>query len=266
LPASEFGRILAVSEKMDSIATCFALGLKPTGSADPFALRRQALGIIRIILASEMNLSFGPCLSDWEAAFADAGGGKAAAPIRDEVLAFFKDRLYQMFLDEGFPHDLVKAAIGGGFEDVVDLRIRVKALMEFVKQPFWGELVTIVERTYNIQKKEPVEGEMRPELLREPEERNLWEIFRKEEPALKALMTHARSHTSYVEATKHYLEVFSGPVHAFFDKVFVNVEDVTVRRNRMLLMRKVNELFAKNFADLSEIVTGMPERKPSAKA
>jgi glycyl-tRNA synthetase beta chain len=265
LPATEFGRILSVAEKIDNIATCFALGVKPTGSADPFALRRQALGIIRIILASELNLSFGQCLADWDAAFSETGGGKAAVPVRDDVLAFFKDRLYQMFLDEGFPYDLIRAAIGGGFEDVVDLKIRVKALVEFVKQPFWAELVTIVERTYNIQKREPVEGDIRAELMREPEERNLWEIFRREEPALKALMTHARSHTSYVEATKHYLEVFSGPVHAFFDKVFVNVEDVAVKRNRMLLMRKVNELFAKNFADLSEIVTGMPERGKPAK-
>jgi glycyl-tRNA synthetase beta chain len=182
-----------------------------------------------------------------------AAGVLPAAPERlvERVLGFLRERLRQMLLDAGSRHDLTDAALATGFDDPRDLDRRLAAVVELAGRPDWPELVTVVERTHNIAKKETGDlGEPAADRLEEPEERALFE----------ALTTHGAEIAAAFEAGDHvaastrYREVFAAPVHAFFDKVFVNVEDAELRRNRMALCRAVNRLLTSRLADLARVV------------
>jgi glycyl-tRNA synthetase beta chain len=124
LPASAAGRALSVAEKLDNLVSCFAAELIPSGSADPYALRRQSQGVLRIIAASQRHFEISSLIRD---------ALKAVAPFLDkpdsvveQIKEFLKDRLFQMALDRGAPHDLIHAALAPGFEDLCDFWLRLE--------------------------------------------------------------------------------------------------------------------------------------------
>ena len=134
LPASMAGRALSVAEKLDNLASCFAAGLIPSGSADPYALRRQSQGILRIVEASR------PALRGFARWSRDALKGLPEPHCRADAavpkaMEFLKDRLFQMALDRGAPHDLIHAALAPGFEDICDFRLRLEALRRLSAEP-----------------------------------------------------------------------------------------------------------------------------------
>jgi glycyl-tRNA synthetase beta chain len=251
LPASVAGRALSLAEKLDNLVSCFIAGLIPSGSADPYALRRQSQGILRIIVESRRHFEISslircalqavaPCLDKPES-------------VVQQVADFLKDRLFQMALDRGAPHDLIHAALAPGFEDICDFRLRLDALRSLSAEPCWPGLVIAVERTYNISKALPEDVEVAPALFSEPLEKELWSRFETHRAEIERLQSDRR----YVEAGRRYAEVFADPLHEFFEKVFVNVEEADVRANRLMLLRRINRLFSAKFADLSQIVTGV---------
>ncbi|MBM4047567.1 MAG: glycine--tRNA ligase subunit beta, partial [Planctomycetes bacterium] len=249
LPQTEVGVALSLADKFDAIGACFAAGLAPSGSQDPYALRRQALGILRIIEQQRLNLRLGEVAA--KAREQLPASVKAAAdgePAR--VLDFFRDRLYQTSLDRGYRYDLVNAALASGFDDVLDFRKRLDVLAKLSAMPQWPALVTVVERTFNIGKKCAVEGAVNEALLTEPAEQALWAVFQKHQAEIAQLVESGR----YEEASLRYHNAFAEPVHVFFDKVFVNVEDERVRNNRLLMLKQINRLFSARMADLSQIV------------
>jgi len=264
LPASPAGRAVSLAEKADNVAGCFSLGLVPSGSQDPYALRRQCHAVIRIIESSGRALSLSRLL---RAAASQMPSGAAPQKTRPDhergdvvanMLEFVRDRLYQICLDRQYPHDLIKAALAPGFDDVVDFMKRLEVLGNLAERPEWPDLVTVVERTHNIGKKAEidswaVENGVNEDLLAEPEELDLWRAHRTHRDAIAALIENR----DYEHAALLYARVFGKPVHVFFDKVFVNVPDESLRTNRLLLLRAINELFATRIADLSEIVTGV---------
>ncbi len=264
IPASKLGAIVGLADKFDTICSCFALGLIPTGSQDPYSLRRHAYGIIRIIeehglalglkdvLCESLNLL--PPLPQKEPRHA-----KTLNELIPEIKGFFGDRLFQASIERGYRHDLVKAVMnaGVGFDDVNDFSQRLKVISGISEETWWHDLVTVVERTFNIGKKANSSGSVAEALLTEPEERTLWDVYRKNEAEIRRLMDDKK----YKEASVVYCREFAKPVHTFFDKVFVNVEDEKVRNNRLSLMKEVNELYSKKAADLSQIV--MPTDKPA---
>ncbi len=122
-----------------------------------------------------------------------------------------------------------------------------------IASPCWPGLVTAVERTYNISKALPEDVEVAPALFSEPLEKDLWSRFETHRAEIERLQ-EARD---YAAAGRRYAEVFAAPLHEFFEKVFVNVEDARVRANRLMLLRRINRLFSAKFADLAQIVTGV---------
>jgi glycyl-tRNA synthetase beta chain len=251
LPLTTSGALLSLAEKIDNLVSCFAAGLIPSGSQDPYALRRQSQGALRIIETGGWHASIETLLRTALQLLPEPHRKNEEAIAA--LIGFLKDRLFQMALDRGFPHDLIRAALSIGFDDVLDFWTRLEALRELSTDPCWQELVTTVERTYNIGKNAPVDGDVDPSLFAEPLEGHLWELLEAASPGLSALQEERR----YAEAARRYAEVFAAPLHEFFEKVFVNVEDARVRANRLLLMRRVNRLFSARMADLSEIVTGV---------
>ena len=251
LPESPAGCALSLTEKLDNLASCFALGLVPTGSADPYALRRQSQAALRIIEQTERHFDLFELLqAALELLPEPHCASKEALPA---LRRFVLQRILVMAGDRGYPHDLVNAAVGPGFGDIVDFWTRLDALKELSAQDGWQALVTAVERTYNISKDAPEDGEVKPALFTEPLETELWTLFTRHESEIEHLQIERR----YAAASNAYAEAFAVPLHRFFEDVFVNVEDAEVRGNRLELLRRINRLYSARIADLSQIVTGV---------
>ncbi len=280
LPASPAGKLVALAEKMDNLAGGFAIGLAPTGSQDPYALRRQAQAAIRLteqlpdLRLDEMaDKALALIASDNcrnakdESTKSEIRNPKQIqnptcppgrkSKIQNEearavLVEFLKDRLYQLCLDRGAPHDIARAAMASGWANVGDLFERLRVLQALSARPEWQDLVILVERTHNIGKNAPA-GEVDESALAQSEEKELWRVYKQNHDSIRALIEKR----DYEAGALRFAQVFAAPVHLFFEKVFVNVDDARLRNNRLAMMKKINLLFSERIADLSQIVTGV---------
>ncbi len=234
VPQAPLSAWLAVADRADTLFGCFAIGLVPSGSADPFALRRAAIAIARIALE-------GPIDVDLRALFTAAGN---AYTLQNKVLAdasavnarideFFRARL-RVFLSEaqGHPVDLVDACLaaweGGSLRD---LAARVRALVELRKLPAYESLAVAFKRAYNIAKDAP-QGDVDPALFDSDAERALHTRF----VEVREPIERAAAKGDYVGALSIVAKELREPIDVFFEKVFVMVEDPKVQANRLRLL------------------------------
>ncbi|MFO7955679.1 MAG: glycine--tRNA ligase subunit beta [Candidatus Brocadiia bacterium] len=254
LPGSPEGCALALADKLDVIVGCFALGLLPKGSQDPYALRRNALGILLIIEEKDLELHLGELIDMARevAARHDIECDDAAA---GQIREFFRDRLYHAALDRGFRHDHVRAVLAAGFDDVLDFWNRLDALEECARHDWWPDLVELVDRTFRIQRDVDRVVSVDDDLLEEPLEKELAAALRDSRSEIAGLFKNK----DYVAAADLYCSTFARLVHDFFEEVFVNVEDEDVRRNRKSLCAWIYRLFAERFADLYLLETAETE-------
>ena len=148
------------------------------------------------------------------------------------------------------PHIFNAVVIPHGIDNLVNRQHRITSLHKLAQESgLWDELVEVVERTYNISKGIKVDGEVKEELLKEEPEKALWDAYENNEDKIKALIKEEK----YAQASKLYHQVFAKPAHLFFEKVFVNVEDLPLRNNRILLNQKISRLYTDHIADLSRI-------------
>jgi len=245
LPDSLEGCALALADRLDVITGCFALGLLPSGSQDPYALRRSALGILLIIERKGLDLDLMELVGMARDALVAQGVScedDAVAKIGD----FFRDRLYNTAIDRGFRHDFVRAVLARGFDNVKDFWARLAALADCAGEVWWKDLVTLVDRTYRIQRDVEQILPVRDDLLTEPSEKQLAAVLDENQDAVSQQFDSGE----YISAAELYCYTFGPPVADFFDNVFVNTDDETVRLNRKSLLGWVYQLFAHNFADL----------------
>ncbi len=273
LPKNLLGTLLSLADKFDSLCGCFSIGLIPTGSQDPYALRRHAQGIIRILEEKDLTFSvkgiltvalenLSPKVLDFLSNLTERkhpwpystpsslGSGEYLRRVEEALLAFFRDRLYQTFLERGYRYDIINAVLGAGFDDVTNFSKRIGVVSGLSQTPEWSGLVTLVERTFNIGKKAEPAGAIANDLLIQEEERQLWELYQRCRDGILSLIDREQ----YEKASLEYYTAFAQPVHTFFEKVFVNVEDQKVRNNRLLLLKNINELYSTRVADLAQIV------------
>jgi glycyl-tRNA synthetase beta chain len=236
---------VALADKIDSLAGFFAIGEKPTGSRDPFALRRAALGVIRIITENGLRV---PLEKIFKAA--DTQGALDVA----ELLAFFADRLKVQMREKGVRHDLIEAVFAlGGEDDLVRLLARVDALTALLGTTDGANLLVAYRRAANIvgieEKKDKAtyDGAVDADLLVEPQEKRLNEVLDLEEQAL-ALTIAGEKFGDAMAALAHLRE----PVDAFFDQVTVNCDDVKLRANRLRLLSRIRAALHR-VADFSRI-------------
>ena len=225
---------VALADKLDTLAGFFAIGEKPTGSRDPFALRRAALGVIRILLAGQVRAPLRQLLAGAQA--------PTAIPV-DDLAAFFADRLKVQLRDEGKRHDLVDAVFALGDDDIVRIVARVEALDGFLKSQDGANLLAGFKRAANILraeiKKNPGEadsyaGAVDPGLFAAEEERALHAAL---EAAAPRVATELQA--EHFEAAMAALAGLRAPVDAFFEQVLVNADDAAVRQNRLRLLSQV---------------------------
>lgn len=230
--------VVALADKLDPLAGFFAADIKPTGSKDPFALRRAALGVIRLVLENGLRLPLRQAFDAALAGYGDRFTAERRATVPGELLAFFADRLRVHLRAEGARHDLVTAAFAVGEEDdLVRLLARVDALGSFLATDDGRNLLVAYRRASNIvgieekRDKRRFEGEPDPALLREPTEIALHDALLRARGRIEA----ALAAEDYAAAMAE-LASLRPPVDAFFDRVKVNADEPDLRVNRLLLL------------------------------
>ncbi len=239
---------VALADKIDSLVGFWLIDEKPTGSKDPYALRRAALGVIRLIIENKLRL---PLLDAFNQSRELYGKGDAVGP---DLLAFFADRLKVHLREQGVKHDHIDAVFAlGGEDDLVRLLARVSALSEFLDSDDGGNLLTAYRRAANIlkieEKKDATSYAAQPSdtLLKDDEERALYSALEDAAPAI-AEKVAAEDFTGAMAA----LAGLRAPVDAFFDKVTVNTDDAKVRENRLKLLSMIRTAL-EGVADFSKI-------------
>ncbi len=231
---------LALAEKLDTLVGFFAIGETPTGSKDPFALRRAALGAIRLIIENGLRIALLPLFETTARLYRTRNGGDGFSPT--DLLAFFAERLKVQQRARGVRHDLIDAVFAlGGEDDLVRLLRRVEALADFVATEDGAHLLAGYKRAANIVKIEEKRDRTRydgmavdPERLVAPGEKRL-------HAALNAAREAARTalaHEDFAGAMRA-LAALRAPIDAFFDAVTVNAEDAELRRNRLALLAEI---------------------------
>jgi glycyl-tRNA synthetase beta chain len=217
VPAGKIAIAVALADKLDSLTGFFAAGEKPTGSGDPFALRRAALGVIRILLETKLRLSL---------------------QVSDELLSFFADRLKVALREKGIRHDLIDAVFALTHEDdLVRLVARVEALQVFLKTDDGVNLLAGYKRAANILKDEEKKdkktygGAVDEKKLAEPAEKTLYAAMAK----ARSEIAPALAKEDFAGAMRHMASL-RVPVDGFFDAVKVNAPDPSIRENRLHLL------------------------------
>ncbi len=253
LPTGDIGSILGIADKIDVIVGFFGIGLIPSGSEDPYGIRRASLGLLKILLEKRYPISLGSLLDKTYEVYGDRISHNWNL-VKSQIIAFQKERLKNILLDKKFRDDIIDAILESGLDSFGHLHKKLNDLSSIVKSKYFLEAAKVVERTSNILKieKAPKEAleKVKVEGLREPLEKELWEIYEK----CKGRIEEAIVAGDYIGATKIYAEAFFKPLHIFFEKVKVNVDDVTLRGNRLALMRTIRSIYVDKIADLSKIV------------
>lgn len=251
LPATRIGSLLSILDKLDLITACFGLGLEPSSSVDPYGLRRSAIAIHKIILDKKLDFSFQRLLADTKNELAPYISKDKEPQLLKRLDDFFKDRFKALLADRGFPEDVTEAAMASKFDSPYEVFLRVEILSKLADRREFQESAKIVERTFNILKgnKEPLPDVIRPEVFTEPLER---EVFQKYQESAATILGAIQGR-DYALATSLYAGAFFDILGKFFEKVFINTEDLNVRKNRLLLLKSIKDLYTKDIAELSKI-------------
>jgi glycyl-tRNA synthetase beta chain len=255
-PSAPVSVAVALADKIDSLVGFFAIDEKPTGSKDPFALRRAALGVIRLILENGLRLKLRDVFAFAYSGFYDQGGFDQNQPKAAiaQLLEFVADRLKVALREQGVRHDLIAAVFALGDEDdLVRLMARVKALQDLVESDAGADLIAAYRRASNIvrieEKKDSAvyDGAADPAKFIQDEERKLFKGLEQE-----ARTARARIANEEFVAAMGALANLRAPIDAFFDRVTVNDPDPTLRSNRLRLLSTIRATL-NAVADFSKI-------------
>jgi glycyl-tRNA synthetase beta chain len=260
LPRTNLGSILSIADKIDTISACFISGLTPTGTSDPYALRRQAIAVINIILNMQFHLSLRDIFYSSLRRICDQFKKPFSSNPLTEIVDFMVERFRNLMISEGFPQDVVDAVIfaeretsvdGGKYvedHDIVETKRKIEALSDFRKAPDFDSLAIAFKRVVNIVKGQP-RGRVNRELLIEPTEKLLYQVYLE----VKQEVQDNISRREYIKALTH-MKSLKEKVDKYFDDVLVMAENENIRLNRLSTLWEIRELFFK-VADFSKIST-----------
>jgi glycyl-tRNA synthetase beta chain len=244
IPSTIAGRLVSLADKLDTLQGCFAIGMIPSGSRDPFALRRAAQGVVKILVEGKLALPLPKLVGD-----------------NLELSTFFLDRIKYYFREiRGFRYDEVNAAMAAGWDDLTDLESRLAAIQAVRPTENFEPLAASFKRIKNILRQAEIDYSKGPErrpdaaLLEPGPEADLNAAFEK----LSSKVNRLRKKKQYREALEAIASL-RPRVDLFFDKVLVNAPDADVRRNRLTLLHNLLSEFSA-IADFSEIVTQNEEK------
>jgi glycyl-tRNA synthetase beta chain len=250
LPETLTGALLSIAEKIDSICGCFAVGLIPTGGADPYALRRQGIGVLQILRNRKINVSLAALVGKGVSLFVD----KSSQPpdqIETAVLTFLKNRLSRLLADEGLTKDVIAAVLSVSADRIPDVERRVGALEKLKGEPVFEPLAAAFKRVENILKKaaETTVAPVEPALFDHDAESDLHAACRRVTAQVNHLMGQGD-----LDKALAAIATLRNPVDAFFDNVMVMASEDAIRRNRLALLASISAIFGQ-IADFSQIST-----------
>jgi len=248
LPESETGLVLALAEKIDNLTGCFAIGIKPSGSQDPYALRRQALGIVNIILDKGIKLDLKEAIAYAYKSFSGVAKELEESQVINELLEFIFLRLRGVLLERGFSYDLIDAVLAKKSGDIKDIVKRAEAVDDIRQEPWFADFMVVFNRSNNLSKKWSSQ-DIAAEFLIEASEKKLYSKFLQVKNEVEDLIRKEE----YRQAASLIADLRT-EVDEFFDAVMVMVEDEKIRSSRLGLLKSIAEL-GKLIADFSMLIT-----------
>ena len=247
LPVTRTGTAVAMADKLETLVGIWGIGLAPTGDKDPFALRRHALGILRMLVEQKLPLSMSHLIR--QAASQFSGNAQFTDPVA-EVQAFIYDRLRGLLREHGHAQDAVEAVVSQSPDRLDDILERLEAVKTFAALPEAASLAAANKRITNILKKnEGIHGEVQPKLLAEPAEQKLYGAMTETRQAVDQAFAKAD-----FSATLKALAALRDDVDAFFNDVMVMAEDPALRTNRLALLQSLHAMMNR-VADISRLAT-----------
>lgn len=289
LPETLPGAILSIADKIDTIIGCVTVGLAPTGSADPYMLRRQTFGLLKTIIAHKLSFKLSALIKialelleadsdsfkkNIVSMFTEKMGVSAAvqenelgliaeswfAPHSDEaklekqISSLFMGRFETVLKEEGISYDIIQAVFGSPWPDILVSSLKAKELQETKKDPEFLTLCNMLTRCVNIakdEKKGKAAETVDPALFTEKEEKELWSAWESVKPEAHALIENCE----FGKAVKLLAYKVAEPLDAFFTNVRIYADDKAVASNRLAILKSISETIQTKIADLSKIVT-----------
>lgn len=247
LPATTIGRIVGIGDKLDNICATFSRGLAPTGSQDPYALRRQALGVINILLDANYHISMAKIIAG--TLYLLDIKPEETGKLVPQIMEFFKQRLRNLLMDQGIRYDVIDAVFADKRnDDMVDLAVRCKALAAYVETGNAEPLVQVSVRVSNLCKKIEKEVAISGALFKDESENKLHEVVAAvSKEIIPEIVLY--DYAAVLKAGEKVIE----PVNAFFDNVMVMDEDENVKNNRLAMLEEVRGI-VNAVGDLSLLV------------
>ena len=246
IPLTFEGLVLSMADKMDTIVGCFAAGIEPTGSQDPYALRRQAAGICSMILGRGVLVSLKALINQAIENYpAEIVGNKEE--LLNRVYSFFEQRIRNVLNDKGYRYDVIEAVVTCGYDNLTETLLRADALSTVKETEAFDKVLTAFTRANNLAKKAVV-TEVDEKYLVEDAEKQLWKHLLVTETAVFLLCNDK----AYDEALTR-IATLENVISQFFDSVMVMDENEQIRNNRLALLYRVSQLTS-NIADLTKIV------------
>lgn len=249
LPKTICGSILSISDKIDNITSCFVNNNIPDGSQDPYALRRQSLGIINIILSNNINISIDDII-DFNIRLLLKDNlleiNEAIEEIKLKIKEFILQRLRYLLIEKEYNYDVVDAVLSIKPNNVIDAFLRVEAVQNIYKLPKFNKIITAATRTYNLSKNAK-QYDINPILFKEKEEEILYNNYIKTRDDIK----EALNKNDY-NGIFDILESMTESINLFFDNVLVMEKDERIKNNRLALLKNITNTYY-TVADLSKI-------------
>jgi len=245
-PSSPVGSIISIADKLDTILGCIGVGLLPSGSEDPYGLRRHSLGIIQTIISQNWQVSLDELIQKDINPLKDKTK-LTSDEIRMHTQVLFSQRYKTILIGEEYPYDAIDAVLSANIDSLVDVRQKVVALSDLKKQPYFEPLAITFRRVVNILNEES-DGDIQTSLFSEPAEKKLYDEYRR----IKEPVENHLSKKQFPQALEKIVEI-KETVDEFFEHIMVMTKEDALRKNRLRLLKHISLLFS-NIADFSKIV------------
>ena len=245
LPKTKEGIVLSIADKLDSIAGFFAIGIQPTGSQDPYALRRQALGIINILMDNNLDISLKELVDLTLDNYSFIEFNKEE--VLNQIMDFFKDRIKNLFRDLGIRYDVIDAILSSNIDDIADMYARANALNSWIDKDELVEMLTAFNRVATLAQKAETD-KVDINLMREEAEFNLYQQFQE----IRSNVEHLLADKEYTKALDAFASLRPA-IDNMFDSVMIMDKDEAIKNNRLAILKQIYDIML-NICDLSKIV------------
>ncbi|APC96572.1 glycine--tRNA ligase subunit beta [Francisella frigiditurris] len=252
LPQSKIANCVALADKLDTLVGIFGIGQKPSGNKDPFALRRSAIGILRILRDTDLDISLEQVLDVAFSSYREVNNLVFKTDIKDEIVSFCIDRFKNLYKEEGVPNDVFESVINTNFSSVKDFGLRVQAITGFLNSSSAASLISSNKRVANILAKNSQELKGAYDISISNKAGNQYEINLAENIEKVTQKVHHEVSIRNYETALELLSSLDKSISDFFDNVMVMDEDDSLRKNRIALLNNLHKLFI-SVADISKL-------------